>query len=59
MLGNGNEPQPLTEETVGGYSLQDVVLPLPGYDIILPTNDGVFFNYKATIVVGGYGNNKV
>ena len=38
--GNGNGPQVLTEETLPQYTLHDVILPLPGYDITLPNNDG-------------------
>ena len=38
--GNGNGPQAITEETLNQYTIHDVLLPLPGYDIALPQNDG-------------------
>ena len=33
------KPEILTTETVNAYSIYDVVLPLPGFDIVLPEND--------------------
>ena len=41
VLGNGNEPQVITEETLSQYTIHDIMLPLPGYDVILPHNKGI------------------
>lgn len=30
----------VTDETLGQYSMQDMVVPLPGYDVIYPKNVG-------------------
>lgn len=30
----------VTDETLSQYSVQDMVIPLPGYDVIYPKNDG-------------------
>ena len=34
------KPVVLDETTVSKYSIYDVVLPLPGFDIIYPSNEG-------------------
>lgn len=36
VMGKGLPPTHLTEETVGKYTIYDVVMPLPGYDIKAP-----------------------
>ena len=37
---NGNGTQTVTRESLDQYTIHDVLLPLPGYDVILPDNDG-------------------
>ena len=31
----------MTEENVGKYDIHDVVMPMAGYDVQLPLNDGM------------------
>ena len=35
-----NRVEYVTEESVAQYSIHDVVLPLPGYDVLYPRNKG-------------------
>ena len=35
-----NRVKYVTEETVAQYSIHNVVLPLPGYDVLYPRNKG-------------------
>ena len=35
-----NRVEYVTEESVARYSIHDVVLPLPGYDVLYPRNKG-------------------
>ena len=43
VLGNGNGPLTVTEETLSRYTTHDVLLPLPGHDVTLPANDSEKF----------------
>jgi tRNA pseudouridine13 synthase len=49
------EPILLTDENVADYSITDVVLPLPGYDIRYPENDSGTW-YKELLAADGMEN---
>jgi tRNA pseudouridine13 synthase len=48
VRGSGNQPRVITEETLPQYTIHDVLLPLPGHDVILPGNE-VKDKYKAIL----------
>ena len=41
----GGEVEYVTEEKLAHLTVHDVMLPLPGYDILFPRNDGILFHF--------------
>lgn len=53
-----NEPQSITTDNIGSYTIEDIVLPLPGYSVTYPHNEGQtsrFLTMFLTLCVGVVG----
>ena len=48
------EPTVVTESNLSQYNIQDVVLPLPGHDVLYPDNDGKFSVQNVVLPLPGH-----